>query len=78
MCVWFQRAQRVGSPEVLLFWVLTSLAAVALVGEHPYLALALAGAGGVYMGWLATPQPRSRCAVEADGTGGSGTADGPG
>lgn len=40
--------------EVLLMWVLIALASIGLVGDHPYVALGLAGAGGVYLGWLAT------------------------
>jgi putative inorganic carbon (HCO3(-)) transporter len=46
--------------EVLMLWALSSLAAIALVSECPYVALVLAGGGGVYVGWLATPPPPAK------------------
>lgn len=36
---------------VLLLWVLVSLAAISLVGDYPYWSLAVAVAGGTYLGW---------------------------
>ena len=35
----------------IVLWGLVCLAAVRLLGEHPYWALLLAIGGGVYIGW---------------------------
>jgi len=40
--------------EIVLLWVLLSLVSISFVGDHPYLALAIAVLGGVYLGWQVT------------------------
>lgn len=41
--------------EVMVTWVLIALVAISFVGDHPYWALAIAAAGGIYIGFLAVP-----------------------
>ena len=41
--------------EVLITWILIALVAISFVGDHPYWALGIAGAGGIYIGFLAIP-----------------------
>ena len=41
--------------EVLLTWVLLSLVSISFVGDYPYVSLAIALAGGVYLGYLSVP-----------------------
>jgi putative inorganic carbon (HCO3(-)) transporter len=43
--------------EIAVWWVLLSLLAISFVGDHPYIALAIAIAGGAALGTLASRHP---------------------
>jgi len=50
-----QMRQRASAWEILVMWILLSLVAIAFVGNHPYVALAIGVLGGVYLGYLSVP-----------------------
>lgn len=50
--------------EVPVFWVLISLLSISLVGNHPYVALAVAILGGTYLG-LSAAHPASSLSIPA-------------
>ena len=47
--------QRAPAWEILLMWILLSLVAISIFGNHPYAALAIGILGGVYLGYLSVP-----------------------
>jgi hypothetical protein len=52
--------RRVPCWEQWVTWVLVSLVSISFVGDHPYVALAIGVAGGIYLGFLAAavkPRP---------------------
>ncbi|MEJ2080449.1 MAG: O-antigen ligase family protein [Acidobacteriota bacterium] len=52
--------------ELLLTWVLISLVSISFVGDHPFWALAIAAAGGIYIGFLAIPNLNRQDAKSAE------------
>lgn len=51
--------------EVMLTWVLISLVSISFVGDYPHWALAIAAAGGIYIGFLAVPTLHRQAAKDA-------------
>jgi hypothetical protein len=47
--------QRAPAWVIPLLWVLLSLVAVSLIGNHPYMALVIGIVGGAYLGYLSVP-----------------------